>query len=39
VLADLERAGAEVPANAAAWDRFVQQVREQATEMARRLSA
>jgi chromosome segregation ATPase len=39
VLEALERAGAEVPANAAAWDRFVQQVSEQATDAAVRLSA
>ncbi len=39
VLEDLEKAGAEVPANAAAWDRFVRLVRDQAADAAIRLSA
>jgi hypothetical protein len=39
VLEDLERAGGEVQANAAAWERFVRAAREQATESALRLSA
>jgi chromosome segregation ATPase len=39
VLEDLDRAGADVPANTAAWERFVRQVREQAADAALRLSA
>jgi len=39
VLETLARAGAEVPANAAAWDRFVHQVAEQSVDAAVRLSA
>jgi hypothetical protein len=39
VLEALDRAGAEVPANAAAWDRFVRQVREQSVDAAVRMSA
>src|SRR5262249_39288302 len=39
VLEALDAAGAEVPANAAAWERLVQQVGEQATDAALRLSA
>jgi chromosome segregation ATPase len=39
VLEALERAGAEVPANAAAWDRFVRHVAEQSADAAARLSA
>ena len=32
LLEELDAAGAAVPANAAAWERFVRQVREQATD-------
>jgi hypothetical protein len=39
LLEDLDRAGAEVPANAAAWDRFVRQVRDESTDTALRESA
>jgi hypothetical protein len=39
LLAELERAGADVPANAAAWERFVRQVREQSVDPAMRQSA
>jgi chromosome segregation ATPase len=39
VLQALDHAGAEIPANAAAWDRFVHQVSEQSTDTAVRLSA
>jgi hypothetical protein len=39
LLEDLERAGAHVPANAAAWERFLRQVREQSTDAALRRSA
>jgi len=39
VLEDLDRAGGNVPANTAAWERFVHQMREQATDTPLRLSA
>jgi chromosome segregation ATPase len=39
LLAQLDRAGADVPANAAAWERFVRQVREQSADPALRRSA
>jgi chromosome segregation ATPase len=39
LLAELERAGGDVPANAAAWERFVRQVREQSADPALRRSA
>jgi hypothetical protein len=39
LLADLERAGEEVPANAAAWERLVRHVREQIDEAGMRMSA
>jgi chromosome segregation ATPase len=39
LLADLERAAADVPANAAAWERFVRQVRDQSADPALRRSA
>jgi hypothetical protein len=39
LLEDLDRAGAGVPANAAAWDRFVRQVREESGDTALRQSA
>jgi hypothetical protein len=39
LLEDLERAGADVPANAAAWDRLSRQVRIEAVDTALRLSA
>ncbi len=39
LLEDLDRASADVPANAAAWERFLKQVREQAADTAVRLSA
>jgi hypothetical protein len=39
VLEDLDRAGADVPPNTAAWERFVRQVREQAADTPLRLSA
>ena len=39
LLDDLDRAGAEAPANAAAWERFVREVREQAVDAAWRRSA
>jgi hypothetical protein len=39
VLETLDRVGAEIPANAATWDRFVRAVSEQATDAALRLSA
>jgi chromosome segregation ATPase len=39
LLVDLERAAADVPGNAAAWERFVRQVREQSTDPALRRSA
>jgi hypothetical protein len=39
LLAELERAGADVPGNAAAWERFVRQVREQSADPALRRSA
>jgi hypothetical protein len=39
VLEALDRVSAEVPANAAAWERFVRQASEQATDAAVRLSA
>jgi hypothetical protein len=39
VLEALNRAGAEVPANAAAWDRFVHQVKAQSVDAAVRMSA
>src|SRR5262249_60621479 len=34
LLTELERAGADVPGNAAAWERFVRQVREQSADPA-----
>jgi chromosome segregation ATPase len=39
VLEELDRAGSEVPANAAAWERFIRQVRDQAVDAALRFSA
>jgi chromosome segregation ATPase len=39
LLEDLDRAGAELPANAAAWERLLAQVRDQATPVGLRLSA
>ncbi len=39
LLDDLDRAGAAVPANAAAWERFVRQVREESAESVLRQSA
>lgn len=39
VLEDLDHAGADVPANAAAWERFLREVREQAADTALRRSA
>jgi hypothetical protein len=39
VLEELNRAGAEVPANAAAWERFLREIREQATDAILRRSA
>ncbi len=39
LLEDLDRAGADVPANAAAWERFVRQVREESAATALRESA
>jgi serine/threonine protein kinase len=39
LLDDLDRAGADVPANAAAWDRFVRVMREEATDAPLRQSA
>ena len=39
VLADLERAGEDVPANAAAWERLVRAIRDQIGETNLRLSA
>ena len=39
LLEDLDRAGAGVPANAAAWERFVRQVREESADTALRESA
>jgi chromosome segregation ATPase len=39
VLEELDRAGTEVPANAAAWERFVRQVRDQSVDAALRFSA
>jgi hypothetical protein len=39
LLTELERAGADVPGNAAAWERFVRQVREQSADPALRRSA
>jgi DNA repair exonuclease SbcCD ATPase subunit len=39
LLEELEKAGADVPANGAAWDRLLRQVRDGATETALRLSA
>jgi hypothetical protein len=39
VLEELDRAGREVPANAAAWERFVRQVHDQAVDAAVRFSA
>jgi hypothetical protein len=39
LLDDLDQAGAEVPANAAAWDRFVRQVRQELADTALRQSA
>lgn len=39
LLAELDRAGADVPGNAAAWERFVRQVREQSADTALRRSA
>jgi hypothetical protein len=39
LLADLDRAGGDVPANAAAWERFVRQVREESADIALRESA
>jgi chromosome segregation ATPase len=39
LLEELEKAGADVPANGAAWDRLLRQVRDEAVETALRLSA
>ena len=39
LVAALEQAGASVPANAAAWERFLKQVREQSEDVARRRTA
>jgi hypothetical protein len=39
LLEELERAGADVPANGAAWERLLRHVREQAVDTALRLSA
>jgi chromosome segregation ATPase len=39
LLEDLERAGADVPANATAWDRFVREVKAQASALTLRRSA
>jgi len=39
LLEDLDRAGADVPANATAWERFVRQVREESAATALRESA
>jgi chromosome segregation ATPase len=39
LLAELERAAADVPGNAAAWERFVRQVRDQSDDPALRRSA
>jgi len=39
LLGDLDRAGAEAPANGAAWERFVREVRDQAVDAAWRRSA
>ena len=39
LLEDLDRAGTDVPPNAAAWDRLLRQVREQATDTALKQSA
>jgi hypothetical protein len=39
LLEDLERAGADVPANGAAWDRLLSHVRDEAVDTALRLSA
>src|SRR5262249_32695826 len=39
LLEDLDRAGADVAANAAAWERLLREVREQAVEVGLRLSA
>jgi hypothetical protein len=39
LLEELDRVSAEVPPNAAAWERFARQVREQAVDTARRRSA
>jgi len=39
LLEELDAAGADVPANAAAWERFVKEVREQAASLALRRSA
>ena len=39
LLEELERVGGDVPANAAAWERFVRQVREQSAEPALRRTA
>jgi hypothetical protein len=39
LLEDLEKAGADVPANGAAWDRLLRHVRDEAVDTALRLSA
>jgi hypothetical protein len=39
LLDDLDRAGSQVPANAAAWERFVRQVREESADTVLRQSA
>jgi hypothetical protein len=39
LLDDLEKAGADVPANSAAWDRLLRHVRDEAVDTALRLSA
>ncbi len=39
LLEELDRAGADVPANAAAWERFLRQVREQSADPALRQTA
>jgi hypothetical protein len=39
LLEDLDRAGGDVPANGAAWDRFLRHIRDQAAPAGQRLSA